>query len=161
GLTGIFADYRFCGSDALFELALRPTQRSACLQRDKMARLDGQRARKQFLGLSQPLLVPRLVITVEHFEYERSRDAGQSIDVLRLALQRLLIEIAGADHRLPRRWSIGDPLGPHEKVGGVGAFWPLAFGTPAFDVNHLQADGPCQAADDFVLDFQEVGSLDI
>src|SRR5262249_24583678 len=96
------------------------------------------RARKQFLGLEQPLLVPGSVITVEHFEYERSRDAGQSVDVLRLDLQRLLIEIAGADHRLPRRWSIGDHLGTHEKVGGVGAFWPLTFGTPAFDVNHLK-----------------------
>jgi hypothetical protein len=78
-----------------------------------------------------------------------------------LDLHRLLIEIAGADHRLPRRWSIGDHLGAHEKVVGVGAFWPLALGAPAFDVNHLQADGSCQAADDFVLDFQQVGSLDI
>src|SRR5262249_52827696 len=84
-----------------FELALRPAQSSACLQRDKVARLDGQRARKQFLGLGQPLLVPGSVITVEHFEYERRRDAGQSVDVLRLDLQRLLIEIAGAAHRLP------------------------------------------------------------
>src|SRR5262245_56129417 len=58
-LTGIFADYRFCGSDALVELALRPAQSSACLQRDKVVRLDSQRACKQFLGLSQPLLVPR------------------------------------------------------------------------------------------------------
>src|SRR5262249_39631704 len=159
--TGIFADHRFCGSDALFELALRPAESSACLQRDKVAWLDRQRARKPLLGLEQPLLVPGSVITVEHFEYERSRDAGQSVDVLRLDLQRLLIEIAGADHRLPRRWSIGDHFSAHEKVGGVGALWPLAFGPQAFDVNHLQADGSCQATDDFVLDFQEVGSLDI
>src|SRR5262249_4934206 len=100
-LTRIFADHCFCGSDALFELALRPAQSSACLQRDKVAWLDCQRARKQLLGLEQPLLVPGWVITVEHFEYERSRDAGQSVDVLRLDLQRLLIEVAGADHRLP------------------------------------------------------------
>src|SRR5262249_27911005 len=43
----------------------------------------------------------------------------------------------------------------------VGAVWPLAFGPPTFDVNHLQADGSCQAAHDFVLDLQDVGSLDI
>src|SRR5262249_891705 len=100
-LTGIFADHRFCGSDALFELALRPAQSSACLQRDKLARLDGQPPRKQFLSLEQTFLGPGSGITGEHLEYERSRDAGQSIDVLRLDLQRLLIEIAGADHRLP------------------------------------------------------------
>src|SRR6516164_5675053 len=100
-IAEILGDHCFCGSDALFELALRPAERSACLQRDKVAWLDCQRARKQFLGLEQPLLVPGSVITVEHFEYERSRDAGQSVDVLRLDLQRLLIEIAGADHRLP------------------------------------------------------------
>src|SRR5262249_41422914 len=100
-LSGIFADHRFCGSDALFELALRPAQRSARLQRGQVARLERKRAGKQFLGLSQPLLAPGSVITVEHFEYERSRDAGQSVDVLRLELQRLLIEIAGTDHRLP------------------------------------------------------------
>src|SRR5262245_42849445 len=100
-LPGILGDHCFCGSDALFELAPRPAQSSACLQRDKVARLDCQRARKQFLGLEQPLLVPRLVITIEHFEYERSRDTSQSVDVLWLDLQRLLVEIAGADHRLP------------------------------------------------------------
>src|SRR5215813_7792440 len=160
-LTGILGDHCFCGSDALFELALRPAERSACLQRDKVAWLGRQRARKQLLGLEQPLLVSRSVISVEHFEYERSRDAGQSVDVLRLDLQRLLIEIAGADHRLPRRWSIGDHLGTHEKVGGVGALWPLAFGSQAFDVDHFQADGSCQAADDFVLDLQDVVTLDI
>src|SRR5262249_5583303 len=99
-LTGVLGDHCFCGSDALFELALRPAQSSACLQRGKVARPDRPRAREQFLGLEQPLLVPGLVITVEHFEYERSRDAGQSVDVLRLDLQRLLIKIAGADHRL-------------------------------------------------------------
>src|SRR5215470_4815641 len=101
GFTGIFGDHGFCGSDAFFELALRPAQRSACLERDKVARLDRQRARKQLLGREQSLLVPGLVITVEHFEYERRRDAGQRVDVIRLDLQRLLIEIAGADHRLP------------------------------------------------------------
>src|SRR5262249_42190783 len=96
-LTGIFADRRFCGGDALFELAARPTQSSARLQRRNVARLDCQRARKQFLGLKQPFLVPGSVITVEHFEYQRRRDAGQSVDVLRLDLHLLLIEIAGAD----------------------------------------------------------------
>src|SRR5262249_897070 len=83
-LTRILGDHCFCGSDALFELTLRPAQSSACLQRDKVARLDCQRAREQLLGLEQPLLVPGWVITVEHFEYERGRDAGQSVDVLRL-----------------------------------------------------------------------------
>src|SRR5262249_58758733 len=86
GFSGILGDHGFCGSDALFELALRPAQSSACLERDQVARLDRQRARKQLLGRQQSLLVPGLALTVEHFEYERRRDAGQRVDVIRLDL---------------------------------------------------------------------------
>src|SRR5262249_61606644 len=58
-------------------------------------------------------------------------------------------------------WCTADPLAADEKAARAGALWPLCFGPPPSDVNLLQADGSCQAADYFVLDFQEVGSLDV
>src|SRR5262245_28349991 len=91
------------------------------------------------------------VVTVQHFEYEGRRDAGQRIDVLRLDLEGLLIEITGAYHRLNRRGSISDHRATHDKVGGVGAFWPLAFSASGFDISHPQADCSSQTADYFVL----------
>src|SRR5262249_8090623 len=109
----------------------------------------------------QPLLVTGSVITVEHFEYEGGRDAGQRVDVVWLDLESLLIEVAGANHRLRRRGSIGDHLATHDKVGGVAASWPLAFVAPGLDISHPQADCSSQTADDFVLNLQRVVSLDI
>src|SRR5262249_14516664 len=83
----------------------------------------------------QSSLVSGAVITVQHFEYEGGRDAGQRIDLLRLDLEGLLIEIAGAYHRLRRRGSISDHLATHDKIGGVGAFWPLALSAPLGTIN--------------------------
>ena len=101
------------------------------------------------------------VVTVEDFEHEGGGDAGQSIDVVRLDLQRPLVEFARADHRRRRRGSIGDRLAAHDEVDGLRAFRPLALAAPGFDVDHLQADRPRQATDDLVLHLQDIGSLDV
>ena len=97
-----------------------------------MARLGRQRARKQRLGPIQTLLVAGFVVTVEDLEHEGGGDAGQSIDVVRLDLQRPLVEFARADHRRRRRGSIGDRLAAPDEVDGLRAFRPLALAAPGF-----------------------------
>src|SRR5262245_3776284 len=63
-LTGILGDHCFCGSDALFELALRPAQSSVCLQRDK-----GGAARLPACAQ----VVPRLRATVARSRFGNNR----------------------------------------------------------------------------------------
>src|SRR5215467_9297667 len=91
-------------------------------------------------------------ITADHFQTASQRNVQHChLGLLSRFLQCGQRPFGG--NPFGRAWSSG--------VDGVGALWPLAFGSQAFDVDHLQTDGSCQAADNFVLDFQEVGSLDI
>jgi len=126
-----------------------------------VARLERERLPQQRLGLHQPLCVSVRVVAIEGLEHERRGDAGERVDIVGLHRQRLLVELAYADHVRRRGGPVRDCPGAHDQIGGIGAVRPFALAAAGFGVDDVETDGARQASDDLVLDLKQAGALDV
>ena len=116
-----------------------------------------ERAPDQRLRVAQALLPSLFIVAVQHLEHVGGRDAGKSIDVVWVVVERALEELARGDHRLPRGGPVGDRLAAHHEVNGARIVLPLAASRLA--INYFQTGGAGDATDDLVLHFEEAGQL--